>query len=331
MKNVFFAYIKEKTAELLLFTLFVAVFTSICFLYRIEAEAYFYAILLCVLLGLLFFTVGLVRCAADWKQRQTLMSAIEHNWQELPPPHALSEEDYQQMVRALGQRCAQLETDFQTQQQESLDYYTTWVHQIKTPISVMQMLLQGEDTQTNRALSAELFRIQQYVDMVLGYIRLGSESSDFVFQEYPLDSLIRQTIRKFAPQFIHRRIRLAYLETDAVVLTDEKWLCFVLEQLLSNTVKYTAFGEVTISVSPDQVLTIRDTGMGIASEDLPRVFEKGFTGYNGRSGQKSTGLGLYLCKRVCEKLGHRITIESQVGKGTAVSIHLGKKALGISD
>lgn len=163
--------------------------------------------------------------------------------------------------------------------------------------------------------------------MVLSYIRLGSDTNDFVFQKSPLDDLIRQSIRKYAPQFIRKKLWLHYEKTEEKVLTDEKWLCFLLEQLLSNAVKYTYEGGVTISVSPEKVLTIRDTGIGIAPEDLPRIFEKGFTGYNGRSNKKATGLGLYLCKQAADKLGIRIRVKSRPGEGTAVSLDLSSRKL----
>ena len=203
-----------------------------------------------------------------------------------------------------------------------MDYYTTWVHQIKTPISVMRMNLQGEDTEEHRELLAELFRVEQYVEMALNWMRLGSDSTDFLFREYALDGIIRQAIRKYAPQFIRRRIRLVYEPAEGKVLTDEKWLLFIIEQLLSNAVKYTQQGSVSIRVVPEKVLEIEDTGIGIAPEDVPRIFEKGFTGYNGRADKKSTGLGLYLCRLTAEKLSHKISVESQVGVGTKVSIDL---------
>lgn len=203
-----------------------------------------------------------------------------------------------------------------------MDYYTTWVHQIKTPISVMRMNLQGEDTEEHRELLAELFRVEQYVEMALNWMRLGSDSKDFLFREYALDGIIRQAIRKYAPQFIRRRIRLVYEPAEGKVLTDEKWLLFIIEQLLSNAVKYTQQGSVSIRVVPEKVLEIEDTGIGIAPEDVPRIFEKGFTGYNGRADKKSTGLGLYLCRLTAEKLSHKISVESQVGVGTKVSIDL---------
>lgn len=236
-------------------------------------------------------------------------------------------QDLQDMIRCLRRRCSELTNELQNGRQESLDYYTTWVHQIKTPISVMQMILQSEDTAEHRELKAELFRIEQYVEMVLTYIRLGSDDHDFVFRECDLDALIRESIHKYAPQFIRRRIRLIYEPVQMTVLTDEKWLAFILEQLLSNAVKYTYQGSVTISVSSDQKLSVADTGIGIAKEDLPRIFEKGFTGYNGRADKKSTGLGLYLCRRTADRLGISIHADSTPGKGSVFTLDLAVRNL----
>ena len=159
--------------------------------------------------------------------------------------------------------------------QKSMEYYTTWVHQIKTPISVMRMILQSEDTEEHRELAAQLFSIEQYVEMVLGYLRLESTSTDFVFQNCDLDGMIRQAIRKYAPLFVRKRIRLVYEPVNMEVLTDEKWFLFILQQILSNAVKYTDQGSITITAGADKVLRIKDTGMGIAKEDLPRILTMG--------------------------------------------------------
>ena len=213
-------------------------------------------------------------------------------------------------------------TNWQKERQESMDYYAAWVHQIKTPISVIQMILQEEDTEEHRELAAEMFRIEQYVEMVLSFLRLGSDSSDFVFQQYDLDAIIRQAVHKYAPQFVRKRLRLQYEPASVQVLTDEKWLLFILEQLLSNAVKYTQEGTITIAVTPEKLLKVSDTGIGIAPEDVPRIFEKGFTGYNGRADRKSTGLGLYLCRIAADRLSHKISVESVVGGGTVVTLDL---------
>lgn len=213
-------------------------------------------------------------------------------------------------------------TELVKQRKDSIDYYTTWVHQIKVPISVMKLILQGEDTNENKELLSELFKVEEYVEMVLCYFRLDSSSSDFVFKEYELDDIIKKSIRKYASQFIRKKISLNYKGTDKIILTDEKWLSFIIEQILSNAIKYTDKGVITISVDKDKILSISDTGIGIAEEDIHRIFEKGFTGYNGRADKKSTGLGLYLCKRAANKISHKIYVESEVGKGSTFFIDL---------
>ena len=202
------------------------------------------------------------------------------------------------------------------------DYYAAWVHQIKAPIAVMSLLLQQEDTEQNQQLKAELFRVEQYAEMALSYVRLGEGMKDLVIAQYPLDEIIRKAVRKYAGQFIRKKIRLVYVGTEEIVLTDEKWLSFILEQILSNAVKYTVKGSVTIEVNEKKQLTVSDTGIGIAAEDLPRIFEKGYTGKNGRLDRKSTGIGLYLCKMAADKMGHKLSVESVPGEGSRFTIDL---------
>ena len=158
--------------------------------------------------------------------------------------------------------------------------------------------------------------------MVLSYIRLGSNKNDFVLKEYDLDNIVRQAIRKYAPLFIRKKISLDFQPTNYKVLTDEKWLVFVIEQLLSNAIKYTNKGKISIYSLENKKLVIEDTGIGISKEDIPRIFDKGFTGYNGRTDKKATGLGLYLCKNILDKLSHKISIESEVGVKTKVILDL---------
>ena len=320
-------YLREHRKTVLAFILFTAIYAVVFFLYDLEAEAILYAVVLCILVSVVILGAGFIGFYRDYRRRLLILNDIELEFENLPEAFTLLEEDYQQMVRALGRINIEHLTDWQKERQESLDYYTTWAHQIKTPIAVMRMTLQGEDTEEHRELLAELFRIEQYVEMVLSYIRLGSHQSDFVFQECDLDTIIKQAIHKYASLFVRCRISLVYEPVEMTVLTDEKWLLFIIEQLLSNAVKYTREGTVTISVSSEQVLSVTDTGMGIAPEDLPRIFDKGFTGYHGRADKKATGLGLYLCRQTADKLGIRISVRSEVGKGSTFSLDLCKERL----
>ena len=320
-------YLREQGKTVLLFVFFSAVFALMFFLYNLEAEACFYAIGLCVLAAVVILGIGFVRFYGDYRSRRMLLKNIELEFEHMPEAGTLLEKDYQEMVRTLGRINNDHLSDWQRERQDSLDYYTIWIHQIKTPIAVMRMTLQGEDTEEHRELLAELFRIEQYVEMVLSYIRLGSDQTDFVVKECDMDTIIRQAIHKYASLFVRCRIRLVYEPVEMKVLTDEKWLLFIIEQLLSNAVKYTREGTVTIAVSSEQVLSVADTGMGIAPEDLPRIFEKGFTGYHGRADKKATGLGLYLCRQAADKLGIRISVQSEVGKGSIFSLDLHKERL----
>ena len=202
-----------------------------------------------------------------------------------------------------------------------LDYYSMWAHQIKTPIAAMNLLLQTEKEEHPvlvRELEMELFKIQQYVEMVLTYLRMEDMSADLSFAVCDLDTVIRQVVRKYSKMFILKKITLVYEPIQETVLTDEKWLSFVLEQLLSNALKYTREGSITVELAGERVLAIRDTGIGIAPEDLPRIFEKGYTGQNGRADKRASGLGLYLCSRICRNLGVGLTVKSTSGVGTTL-------------
>ncbi len=181
----------------------------------------------------------------------------------------------------------------------------------------------AEQTGTNiRALREELRRIEQYVEMVLCYLRLDSNSTDYVIREYELDEIVKQAVRRYASTFIRKKLRLEYEPLGARAVTDEKWLLFVIEQVLSNALKYTDEGGIAITLEAPKTLCIRDTGIGIAPEDLPRVFEKGYTGDNGRSDKKASGIGMYLCSRICANLGHGLRVTSTPGQGTEVRIDL---------
>ena len=279
---------------------------------------------------LVWFAVDYRRFAVRLRLLRRLEQEITLSTEQLPEPDGALEAQYQALVRALdADRRAQL-TRSQQGYQDLVEYYTVWAHQIKTPIAAMRLLLQDADTDEQRALLEQLQSVEQYVEMVLGYLRLESPSSDYVIRNYALDDIVRQAVRKFASQFIRRRLRLEYTPLNVSVITDEKWLLFVLEQVLSNALKYTpSGGTVSIFLEEPKTLCIRDTGIGIAAEDLPRIFEKGFTGCNGRTDKKASGIGLYLCRRICRNLNHTITAESQAEQGTTIRIGMFRETRGI--
>lgn len=310
-----------------LFVLFSVVFLIFFLLYHLPITAVLYPVAFCVFAGGIFVAVDFSRARDRHRTLVLLTKNVESAAEHLPTAQTWEAQDYQQMVSLLCQRCKQVENSMNLRYTDMIDYYTVWAHQIKTPIASMRLMLQNEDSDLARDLCADLLRIEQYVQMVLCYLRLDSDSTDYVIRQCDLDRIVRQAVRKFAGPFIRKKIRLNYDPICVRVLTDEKWLLFVLEQILSNALKYTQTGQVRIFLEEPKTLCIQDTGIGIAPEDLPRVFEKGYTGYNGRFDQRASGIGLYLSSRICRNLGHGLRIQSVPGKGTTVRIDLDSREM----
>lgn len=298
------------------------IFLASFLLYHLPAGAVLYPAALCAAIGLLCAAMDFFRQKKKYEMITAIHTLADLGIQKLPQIRGMEDEAYQEIIRCMEQEQSEIREGFETRYAEMMDYYTLWAHQIKTPISAMRLTLQNEDSLLSRRLMGELLRIEQYVEMVLVFLRLDSKTTDYLFAEYRLDDIIRQAVKKFAGEFIARKLRLEYEPADVTVVTDEKWLSFVIEQVLSNALKYTPSGTITISVEKEKVLCIRDTGMGIAPEDLPRIFEKGYTGYQGRQDKRASGIGLYLCRRICGNLGHGIRAESVPEQGTAIYIDL---------
>ena len=318
------AYLRRQTKLLFLLIGAVAVFGAVFSLYDLPVEAVAYAGGLCLALGLVLFAIGYVGFCRRHRELAWLLTQVNEAVMPLPPARDALEADYQALVNALCADRVRLRTETRDHMEDLMDYYTLWAHQIKTPIAAARLLLEAEGAPDRPELSVELLKIEQYVDMVLGYLRLDSDSTDYVLRETDLDGLIRKAVRKFSRMFILRKISLDFRETGRRVVTDEKWLGFVVEQVLSNALKYTPAGGKIHIYGDGQTLVISDNGIGIREEDLPRIFEKGFTGYNGRQDKKSTGIGLYLCRRVMDRLSHDITAVSRPGEGTLIRLDLSR-------
>lgn len=319
------SYFKEKISIIIKFFIFIMIFFLIYFLYHLPLGPVLYAGMLVTILGLLFSLYDFKMYYDKHMSLKEVLSAVQVKLDKLPENKTLIEENYQDIITTIYEEKVKLLSNADNKYSEMIDYYTMWVHQIKTPIAAFSMLVQSmEPSLEKRLMEQELFKIEQYVEMVLHYVRLENLSADLKLQEYSLDDIVRQTVKKYAATFIYNKISLNLKEINCKVITDEKWITFVLEQIISNALKYTKTGNISIYMeeASQKTLVIEDTGIGIAAEDIPRVFDRGFTGYNGRKDKKSTGIGLYLCKEIITKLSHKISITSEVGKGTKVYIDL---------
>ncbi|MCI5944788.1 MAG: sensor histidine kinase [Eubacterium sp.] len=327
--KLFWRYLKYRRKTLALCAFLALLLALSFFWYHLPFGAICYPVVLCFVIGSSCLILDFFRVRRKHQQLLTLKGYGRELEDGLPVPHNIPEEDYQELMIAFCEEQRKSESDIISKYNDMIDYYTTWAHQIKTPIAAIRLNLQNEDSAMARNALNDLSRVEQYVEMVLTFLRLDSSSTDYLLREYELDEIVRPAVKKFAGEFIARKLKLLYTPLCTKVLTDEKWLSFVIEQILSNALKYTDAGSIAIYLEEPKILCIRDTGMGIAPEDLPRIFEKGYTGFNGRMDKKASGIGLYLCKRICTNLGHGLSAESEIGKGTVIRIHLNTRKIEI--
>lgn len=364
------SYIRRNLLWILLIVIMAVIHLLYMCLINAKLTDVLYAGILDLILLIIVGSIGFIRYVSRIKRLKNALKRPVEEQLSLPEPLDNVELLYGQLLENQDIARREAVSGALSRQTQMKDYYSMWVHQIKTPISAMNLLLAAQkdavgelisddvdynmDGQTDNvackddhledmcaeladnisSLEDELFRIEEYVNMVLQYQRVSSQDNDLVPGKIGLDSVIRDTIRKYAKTMIRRRIKINYSGTDQEVFTDEKWLAFILEQILSNAIKYTSKGAITIETVNETnwcFIRIKDTGIGIRSEDLPRIFEKGYTGYNGHSDKKATGIGLYLCKQMIDKLGHTIRVESEVGAGTTVWIGFNLKYVDTRD
>lgn len=237
-------------------------------------------------------------------------------------PESQAEKDLLQLLNEQKEYYENKITRIKQFDEDLTDVVRMWSHQMKVPLSALDLMGQTRDF-TVEELNEQTFQLENYLEMLLNYLRLNHEKTDYRFTKVQIKSLVQAVVRKFAPLFIRKGLSVT-VEGDATWTTDEKWLSFALEQIISNSVKYTEKGKVSIRIAPSSI-QISDTGIGILDEDLPRLFEHGFTGYNGRRDKKATGLGFFLAKEVADRLSLSIDVASEIDKGTTVTMKQGVK------
>lgn len=345
------AYLRERFVPVLFYVIEACLFLMVAALYGYEGVLanMTYA------LGLAAFFGGCILVWDYMKYREKYKALANILWAEersdsLSQNSFGMERVYQQIIMAQEAEKKALVTQLDEKQQNMADYYTMWTHQIKVPLSAMDLLLQnigaaasgneketadgGGNMQIVKQLREEVFKTGQYVDMALNYARMESISADLSFVRLDVGELVKKALKKYWLLFSGAGINLNLEECHAYVVTDGKWFSFVVEQVLSNALKYTKEGSISIYGTDESggcvtkgcsYLVIEDTGIGIEESDLPRIFERGFTGYNGRLENKSTGIGLYLCRQIMDRLGLSIRVESKWGRGTKVFLGIAQE------
>jgi len=316
--KLFASYLKYRAKIVAACLVVGGIFASSYLLFEMPVIAVLYPLILTLIAGIIAMVIDFILFV---RRHENILS------EELPEPANKLEEDYQLIIEKLNEEARFAEKHSSEKYNDMIEYYTVWAHQIKTPIAAMRLSLQSEDSEKARRLMGELNRIESYVEMVLTFLRLDSQSTDYLIKEYDLDTIIKPAIRKFSSDFINKKLKLIYEPVDYKVITDSKWLSFIIEQIISNAVKYTQEGSVHIYMDEPGILCIEDTGIGIVKEDLPRIFDNGYTGFNGREDKRASGIGLYLCRRISNNLGHKINAESEAGSGTRMILDLREKKL----
>ncbi len=215
--------------------------------------------------------------------------------------------------------------------EEYKEYIELWIHEIKTPIAVSKMIVENNPSEITKNINEEIEKVEYFVEQALFYARSNNVEKDYIIKPMNLQKIINSVILKNKRSFISKKIKLNIHDVDKEVYSDSKWMAFILNQIIINSIKYSKKDKAEIEIFSEEykdntVLYIKDNGIGIESDNLPRVFEKGFTGENGRKMNKSTGIGLYLCKKLCDKLGQNIEINSVLNMETVVKIYFPKNS-----
>ncbi len=331
IKKMAGAYIKEHMAVTAVYAVAAMLFYLVAGLYGYgdSMRHMSYALFLVLVLGAAAGVWGFIRHVCHLSDLGNSMKREGEREEYLPDAETMAEQYYHEMIHDMEEERRSFLSEYDEKKKDMADYYTMWTHQIKTPIAAMRLLLQEEKGLRTGQELEELFRIEQYVEMALHYARLDSLSGDLLLKSCDICRITRQVVKQYSELFIRSGLSFSMDHLICHAVTDEKWLSFVIGQILSNALKYTSHGQISIYGADKEkrrvkgaalYLVIEDTGMGISESDLPRIFERGFTGYNGRFYTKSTGIGLYLCRRILERLGHTIEVQSEAGKGTRVLV-----------
>ena len=289
--KLFLDYMKSQSVILFGYLLVCIVFITISVLATKEMEYVFLGI---EILGFILFIYLIVH----WFQYQKLSDVKDDN-------------------ERLVNENKTLKSEMLNQKDDLNAYFLMWLHQIKTPMTVSKLLLEKPDDTTNKKLKMQLMYIEQYINMAMNYLKMIDHSTDMDITEVNLDDIIKNLLKKYSLLFIHNHISLEYQSNLTYVISDSQWLTILIEQILSNALKYTENGKIAIQYLEEKhALEIKDTGIGIRSEDIPKIFDRGYSGFNGRMNEKSSGLGLYLARKISERLNIQIEVESKLSKGS---------------
>lgn len=320
-------FILDRLGRIILHIAFLFVIAAFLLITGTQSGIVILLIIVCLLIFLLEQLTDFWREKKRLNELQAIMGELDQRYlftECAPQSHNLYERKLFDLLRLSGKSMIEAVSDAQAAQREYREYIEQWVHEIKTPITAAKLICQNTDSDIRRRLSKELAQIDAHVERVLFYARTESPEKDFIISKTELSTICEGAIQAHRTLLIENGVRVETENLNAIVYTDGKWAAFMLGQLLQNAARYRGENPV-ITLSGTRLgrqvqLAVRDNGIGISAHELPRVFDRGFTGSNGRSRGGSTGMGLYLCKRLADTLEIGLQIQSTAGAGTCVML-----------
>lgn len=314
---------------LLIFALFSAIIIFM-FLYAIQTN-FEIIVIVEILFWIVIFAVIVVefgRRQSYYKKFQQMLDNLQQKYlitEIMEEPFFIDGKILYNTLRVVDKSMADNVNRYRIAQNDYKSYIEMWVHEIKTPLAAAKLVIQNNPQPAEESLLEEIEKIEGFVDQALYYARSANPEKDYIIQSIILKDVMQPVIRKHAKTFIYKKIKVEMEKLDVEVFSDTKWITFIFDQIISNALKYTPQQTGVIHITTQQKknaveLFIQDNGIGIGESDLPRIFDKGFTGVNGRCNEKATGMGLYLCKTLCDKLYLSIRAKSSSHAGTTIII-----------
>lgn len=321
-------YLKDRFLFLLINIMLFIIICAIMLLINISTTIVFLIFCIWFLPLLSFIFVEFIKSKRFYNELNSVIDSLDKKYllcEIVKEPEFIEGKLTYYLLKQANKNMHEHVNKYRAMQSDYREYIETWVHEVKTPIASTRLIIENNQNEFTKSISYEVKKIEAYIEQALYYSRSNDVSKDYIIKELSLTSVVKNTIRKNSRDFINKRISIDIEAIDGIVYSDAKWLEFILNQIIGNSIKYSIEKEGKVKVysiknENNIVLTIEDNGIGIVDKDINRVFEKGFTGENGRRIAKSTGIGLYLCKKLSEQLGLGLTLTSKTGKGTKVSI-----------
>lgn len=321
-------YLKDKSLYLAVNLMTFIIVATLMYFSNVSTVVIFMTWCIWFLPLLIYIIIEYIKYKKYFDNIENVLKSLDKKYllpEVIEEPNSIIGEEVNDILKEISRDMHEQVKYYRNMQEEYREYIEMWVHEIKTPIASSKLLIENNYNGLTRKIDIQIDRIENFVEQVLYYSRSDEVGKDYIIKKVELLPLVKNVIRKNQRDFISKRIRLQLGELNEVVYSDSKWIEFILNQILINSIKYSKGKDDKIQIESKEisntvVLTIEDEGVGIIERDLDRVFEKGFTGENGRKFGKSTGIGLYLCKKLCNKLGLGLEIQSKVNVGTKISI-----------